>query len=282
MTLRAARLLAIAALAVALPRPAARAADTPFSRVGVDERLGETLPLAELTFADEDGRPVVLRDLVDRPTVLLLVFFRCAGICTPLLQETARVADLAGLKPGEDYRVLTVSFDPSDTPAMARTRKGAILQAMTRRPCPPDGWRFLTGRPDMIARITGAAGFRYEPVDNGQSFNHPAVIAFLDRTGKVCRYLYGMQHNPTDFELAVGDASAGRPRSIIQTVRQMCFAYDPDEGYVVRLNRIILVVTLLFAAGFGAFLWLTTRRRKGPAGAPAAAPPAPPDEGRTP
>jgi protein SCO1/2 len=272
MRLRIIPVLAVAALLV-VALPAARAGETADVPVGVEEKLGRPLPLADLTFTDEDGKPVVLRDLVDRPTVLLLVFFRCAGICTPLLQETARVADLSDLKPGEDYRVVTVSFDPADTPEMARRRKGAILAGMTRRPCPPGDWRFLTGTPEMIARITDAAGFRYRPIDGGQSFNHPAVITFLDRTGRVCRYLYGTQFNPTDFELAVGDASAGHPRSVIQTVRQMCFAYDPDQGYVVRLNRIILGVTLLFAAGFGAFLWLTTRRRKGEAVRAAAAPP---------
>ncbi len=268
--------IGMATIALAAFPAAARAGEAAGAQVGVEEKLGQALPLAELTFADEEGNPVVLGDLVDRPVVLLLVFFRCAGICTPLLQETARVADLAALAPGKDYRIITVSFDPTDTPEMARRRKGAILQAMTRRPCPPEAWRFLTGKPEGIARITDAAGFRYQPVDGGQSFSHPAVITFLDKTGRICRYLYGTEFNPTDFELAVGDASAGQPRSVIQTVRQMCFAYDPDEGYVVRVNRIILVVTLLFAAGFGAFLLLAGRRRSA-RGATAPAPPKPPE-----
>ncbi len=266
------RILAIVALLV-LPA-SARAGEAVDAPVGVEEKLGQTLPLAELTFTDEEGKPVVLADLVDRPVVLLLVFFRCAGICTPLMQETARVADLAALAPGTDYRIVTVSFDPTDTPAMARRRKGAILQTMTRRGCPPEAWRFLTGTPPMIARITGAAGFHYQAVDGGQSFSHPAVITFLDKDGQICRYLYGTEFNPTDFELAVGDASAGHPRSVIQTVRQMCFAYDPDEGYVVRVNRIILVVTLAFAGGFGAFLLLAGRRKPKAA---ASAPPKPPE-----
>jgi protein SCO1/2 len=272
MHLNRTRLLVALAMAAAAMAPVVRASS---AAVGVEEKLGQTMPLADLAFADEDGKRVVLRDLVDRPTVLVLVFFRCSGICTPLLREVARVADLADLKPGEDYRILTVSFDPGDTPALARTRKDAILQGMTRRPCPPDGWRFLTGEPAMIRRITDAAGFRYEAVDNGQSFNHPAVVTFLDRSGQIVRYLQGTEFNPTDFEMAVDDASAGRPRSIIQSVRRMCFAYDPGQGYVFKLNRIILGVTILFAAGFGIFLWATGRRRR--AAAPAVpAPPVPP------
>ncbi len=229
--------------------------------VGVEEKLGQTLPLSDLAFVDEDGKPAVLRDLVDRPTALVLVFFRCAGICTPLLQEVARVSELADLEPGKDYRIVTVSFDPGDKPELARRRKDAILGGMKRRPCPPEAWRYLTGDAEGIRRITDAVGFRYEAVDGGQSFNHPAVVTFLDKTGKVVRYLHGTQMNPADFELAVGDASAGRPRSIIQTVRQMCYAYEPDKGYVFKVNRIIFAVTVLFAAGFGAFLVLKGRRR---------------------
>jgi protein SCO1/2 len=229
--------------------------------VGVEEKLGQTLPLAELSFTGEDGAPAALKDLVDRPTVVLFVFLRCAGICTPLLQEVARVADLAALEPGKDYRILTVSFDPKDTPELARRRKDAVLGTMKRRPCPPDGWRFLTGTPDAIRRATDAAGFRYEAVEGGQSFNHPAVVTFVDRTGKIVRYLYGTQMNPADLELALGDASTGTPRSIIQSVRQACYAYDPGKGYVFRVNRVILAVTVLFAAGFGLFLLLRGRRR---------------------
>jgi protein SCO1/2 len=88
-------------------------------RVGIDEQLGKTLPLAELKFHDEDGEPITLDQLFDRPVVLTLVYFKCPGICTPLLQELVAVAEIARMEPGKDYRLVTISFDATETPKMS-------------------------------------------------------------------------------------------------------------------------------------------------------------------
>ncbi len=224
-------------------------------RVGIEEHLGETLDLDTLSFIDEDGQPVSLKPLFDKPVVLTLVYYRCPGICTPLLQELTRVMDLCDLVPGEDYRLLTISFDPKETPKLARNKQRNMLATLTKKSVSPEDWRFFTGDEENIRAITEAVGFRYIPDRNKVDFVHAATIMFLATDGKIARYLNGTQFNPADLKLAVIDASEGRARSFMQRIQKLCYSYDPEgRSYVLKVNRIILGATFVFAIGFGAFL----------------------------
>jgi protein SCO1/2 len=224
-------------------------------QIGIDEQLGERIPLEALSFFDEDGEPLALQELFDRPIVLTLVYYRCPGICTPLLQEVARVADHCDLVPGEDYRLVTISFDPKETAELAQPKKVNMLAEMTNHQVPPDGWRFLTGDAENIRRITEAVGFRYAPDKNSVDFVHAATVIFLSPGGMIARYLNGTQFNPADLKLAVIDASEGRARSFMRKIERLCYSYDPEgQAYVLKINRLILGVTLLFVVVFVAFL----------------------------
>ena len=260
----------LAILAVALAGASAWAQESP--RVGVTERLGETVPLAELTFRDETGQAIQLGSLFDRPVVLTLVYFGCPGICTPLLHEVAQAADQAEPTPGKDYRLVTISFNPKDTPAMAAVRRETQLAAMSHKKPPADAWRVLVGDAENIRRITAAVGFGYQPSPNGVDFVHPAMVAVLSGQGKIVRYFYlgsaagprgGLVLNPADLELAVVDAATGRPRSFIQSIQQVCYARDPKSGrMVLAVDRIILAFTGVVAAAFVVYLVRQGRRRK--------------------
>ena len=127
------------------------------AEVGIDEKLGDTVPL-DLEFLDENGNPVTLGDLIDGPTVLSLVYFKCPGICGPLMGGVADVIEKMDMVPGTDYRVLTISFDPSETPDLARRKKATYFKVV-RRPLGEDGWRFLTGDAAAVDALTDAVGF---------------------------------------------------------------------------------------------------------------------------
>ena len=59
--------------------------------LGIQEKLGEMVPL-DLTFLNEKSERVTLRELMDgKPTILTLNYFRCAGICTPQLNDLAKM-----------------------------------------------------------------------------------------------------------------------------------------------------------------------------------------------
>ena len=232
------------------------------TEVGIEERLGAILPLESFTFADEEGKPIVLKELFDRPVILTLVYFRCPSICTPLLQELSRNVNNSDLTPGRDYRMVTISFDPTEKSDLAKLKKKNFLATLDKKEVSPDAWRWLTGDEQTIKRITEAVGFRYMKDKNGVDYVHAATVMFLSKDGKIVRYLNGVQFNPADLKMAVIDASEGRARTFMRTVQAFCYGYDPvSRGYVLLLNRIILGVTVLFVMGFGGFLLFRKSRR---------------------
>jgi protein SCO1/2 len=241
-------------------------------RVGIEERLGTLLPLDQLTFKNEEDETITLSSLADKPIVLTLVYYRCPGICTPLLQELVRVADNAKLTPGEDYRLITISFDPAEKSELAKNKKANMLAGFKNKSVPPESWSFLTGDEPNIRKVTDTVGFYYMPDRNKVDFVHGATVIFLSDKGKIVRYLNGTRFNPAEMELAVLDATQGRSRSLMQRMQQICYAYDPEgQTYVLQINRIILGVTLVFALGFVAYLLRKGAARKraaepGPAG----------------
>ena len=225
--------------------------------VGIDEQLGKIIPL-DLTFNDEEGRPVVLGDLITRPTVLTLVYFRCPSICSPLMHEVADTVDRIDLVPGIDFDLITVSFDAREGPDLARVAKANLLDDMERK-VPPESWRFLTGKEENIAKLTHIAGFRFKR--DQQDFMHAATVIFLSREGKIVRYLGGLRLLPADMKMALIDAAEGTPRTVMQKIQRMCFSFDPEgRTYVLQVNRIVLFVTVFF---LGIFLVFLLFRRKG-------------------
>ena len=228
--------------------------------VGIDEHLGQIIP-TDMVFNDEDGKSVKLGDLINKPTVLTLVYFRCAGICSPLMKELAHTVDEVDLVPGVDYDLLTVSFDDQDTPEMAGNRKAALFREMDKK-LDPNSWHFLTGEGDNIRALSDAVGFNFKR--DKADFLHAGTVIFLSPEGKIVRYLPGLEMLPFDMKMAVNDARDGKARSLMQKLQRICYSYDPEgRKYFFNFNRIILWVTL---SGLGLFLgFLFLRRKKSPA-----------------
>jgi len=214
--------------------------------IGIDEHLGEYVPL-ELQFVDEEGDTVQLGDLIEKPTVLNLVYYSCPGLCSPLLDGVVEVLDKLDLEPGQDYQVITVSFNPRETVELAREKKRNYFAAFRLRPdYPPSAWRWLVGDSLNIARLTDAVGFRYRK--SGDGYLHSAAIMVLGTDGKISRYLYGITFLPFDLKMAIIEASEGRVGPTISRLLQLCFNYDPEgRRYVFNFLRVAGVLILLFA-----------------------------------
>lgn len=228
------------------------------TQVGINEQLGANIPLG-LTFRDEEGRPVTLRELISGPTIIAPVYYSCPNVCAFLQADLARNLPLVKLQPGPGYRVLSVSFDERDTPAAARAARKTYLTAMGR-PFPAEAWRFLTGDAEASRALTAAAGYRY--LRQGDDFLHPVVIFVVTGEGRIVRYLHGTRMLPMDLTLALTEAKQGRLGSTIRKVVRFCFSYDPQQKhYVFNLLRIAATVILVTAGGFLLFLFISGRKR---------------------
>jgi len=225
--------------------------------IGIDEKLDQNIPL-NLSFLDEAGKPVTLKELFGKPTILTLVYYRCPGICSPLLNGVAEMVDKLDMVIGKDYNIVTISFDPSEDYITAAGKKRNYLDNMKKK-IPEQNWRFLTGDSTAAAKITDAIGFRYKKQDN--NFVHSAVITILSPDGKIARYLYGVNFLPLDVKLALTEASEGKSGPTINKFLKLCFSYDPEgRKYVLNFTRIAGGITLLMIFGF--VLVLTLKKKK--------------------
>jgi protein SCO1 len=229
--------------------------------VGVDEKLGQTVPL-DLMLVDEDGNRVSLRSLIDKPTILTLNFFRCTGLCTPLLNGVAELLQRTDQAPGKDFQVLTVSFDPRDDAELASLKKQNYIKQLGPA-FPANAWRFMTGDPISTKRLADSVGFRF--AKRGEDFVHAGAIMMLSPEGKVTRYLYGVTFLPFDVKMAVAEASAGRVGPTIARFLKFCYSYDPaGRRYFLNINRVAGVFTIMLAVGFGIAVTIQRKRRPKP------------------
>ena len=242
-------------LLVCLRVSAATAPDS----VGVDEHLGARIPL-DITFRDESGAPVLLAELVKGPTIILPVYYRCSNVCFVLQGKLANALQALERRPDEDYRVISVSFDEEETPAMAARSKQAYLSAM-KKPFPEEGWRFLTGDRASIRRLTDAVGYGFQRQRN--EFAHPVATIVVAGDGTIVRYLYGLSILPKDLALALVEARSGVAGGSIRKLMDYCFSYDPvGRTYVFNLLRVSATAVILCTGGFLAFLLLTGRKKR--------------------
>jgi len=216
--------------------------------VGLDEKLGKSVPF-DIVLRDELGQAVTLGELVDRPTILTLNYFRCAGICSPQLNGLAQAVNLTHAEIGRAFRIITVSFDERDTPEIAARKRSNYLEEI-KRPISPADWRFLTGSAEQTRRLADAVGFKFKKV--GDDFAHPGALMFLSPKGLVTRYMYGTSYVAADVEMAVAEALKGQAQPTINKWLAYCFSYDPaGRRYVLNITRgagvLILGAVMAFA-----------------------------------
>lgn len=211
--------------------------------IGVVEHLGDTIPLG-LTFMNEDNQEVTLEQLIDRPTILSFVYFDCPGLCSPLLSGISAMIEKSDMKLGEDYKIITISFNTHDTPEKAQEKKKNFVQKFNKKSS--EGWIYLTGKQENINIITQAVGYKYIP--QGVDFAHPSVIIVLSPSAKITRYLYGLVYLPFDVKMAVVEAQKEISRPSINRVLEYCFAYNPtSKTYTLQVTRVVGILILIGA-----------------------------------
>ncbi len=219
---------------------------------GITEKLGQIIS-SDIEFLDENGESLVLGHFIDRPTLILPVFYHCPKTCSLLLSNLSRALNDVTFTPGQSYRVLAFSFDDEESPIDAAGAKKNYLNLL-RKDFPESEWRFLTGSPDNISALARAMGFKFKKLAS-HSFVHPNILLCVAGDRKIIRYLYGPDFLPFDISMAIAEAERGTPGISIKKIVSFCFDYDPKgKRYVFKTFRIsgILIISLL--AGFIFFL----------------------------
>lgn len=221
--------------------------------VGIEQRLNEQVP-GQLTFRDESGRPVKLADYFgNKPLILNLVYYKCPMLCSEVLAGLTSALKPMKLDVGKDFDVLTISFDPRETPKDASESKAEYLKRYGH-PGAEEGWHFLTGPQESIDALTKAAGFQYEYNAQTGQFAHTTAIIVLTPEGKIAQYYYGVEFPTRDLRLALVQASQNKIGSVVDQILLYCYHYDASAGkyglMVTRVLRLAGIATIVILGGF--------------------------------
>jgi len=212
--------------------------------VRIDQRLNESLPL-DAVFRDENGNEVKLGSYFgNKPVVLAFVYYSCPMLCNQVLNGMTSGLDvLKAFNIGKEFQVVTVSFDPRETPELARQKKDTYIKWYKREGA-SEGWHFLTGDQANIDRITEAAGFYYKWDEKTTQFIHSSGIMIATHDGRLARYFYGIEYAPKDLKLGLIEASDGKIGNAVDQLLLYCYHYDPASG-----KYGLMVMNLMMAGG---------------------------------
>ncbi len=241
--------------------------------VGIAQHLNYQLPL-NLTFTDDHGKLVPLKDYFGRiPALLLLVYYRCPMLCSEELEGMTSALKMISFRPGKDFNIIVISIDPTETTAMAAAKKAEYLK-MYGHPNTAYGWHFMTGSQANIDKITSAVGFKYVkvkvPGTNVTQFAHASALEIVTAQGKLAQYYMGVEYSPKDMLLGLDEASDNRIGSPVDNILTYCFHYDPRTNtHDLIISRIVeagAIFTILILGGFMLVMFRRDSRKGHPAG----------------
>jgi protein SCO1/2 len=246
-----------------VPPPPMQATPGVLQEIGWDQKLGEQVPL-DLPFRDETGKDVKLGDYFGkRPVVLSLVYYQCPMLCTLSLNGLAGALEVLSFVPGQEFEVVTVSFDPAEGPVLAAAKKKAYMTKYKWQGA-EKGWHFLTGPRESVDALTRAVGFRYVWDAETKQFAHPAGMLVATPQGRVSHYLFGVEYSPKDLRLALVDSAGGKIGNAVDQVLLYCYQYDPKAGrYSASILNILRLAAVATVVALGGFILTTTRKRRG-------------------
>ena len=286
--LRTAACAILAATTVAAGGPARAVAPLPaqFDGVDVKNKLGQRVDL-DIPLVSRAGETKSLGQVLagDRPVLLTLNYYRCTSLCSVQLNELLKTLGEAAWLPGEQpFRVVTVSFDPTDTAAVAEGKRVTYTRELVRavandeaddseaetlRPAALDAranaldWEFYVAREKSIRALTETLGYQFTYDATTQQYAHSPVTYVLRPDGTINRYLFGVTISPRDLKFALMESSEGTLGDFGEKILLSCFAWDEDHGgYAATAWTIMRVGASGAALVLGLFLLRYWRRER--------------------
>jgi protein SCO1/2 len=225
--------------------------------VGFEEKQGDYIAL-DTKLINENGETVLLRDILKKPTIISLVYYRCPGTCSPLMWGMAKFIDAMDLKVGTDYDVMTISFDYTEGIELGKMKKQNYLSTMTKK---DEGrkWQFFVSDSANISKLTQSVGFHYKFMN--KEFIHPAGLIAVASDGKITRYLRGIDFIPFDVKITMIEAADGKIGPSINRLLSICYSYNENSNkFVFNVTRVSAILISVF--GLSVFLYLVLTRKK--------------------
>jgi protein SCO1/2 len=233
-----------------------------FDQVGISPPQAAKVPL-DLSFVNAHGQTVRLAELFsNRPVILHLVYYECPMLCKLSRDGLIRAVGTLSLRLGQDFSIITVSFDPREGPELSRRAQGVAVERFGRDAV-ERGWHFLTGDAASIRRLCDAVGFRYRYDNETKQFAHASGAFVLTSDGMLSRYLSGIEYPPRDLRLALVEASAGKVGTTADQVLLLCYMYDPTTGrYGLAIMTAIRVAGIATVCCLGIAVFAMLRRER--------------------
>jgi len=226
-------------------------------QIGFEEKQGQFADL-NVKLINESGDTVLLKDIIDKPTILNLVYFRCPGTCSPLMWGVSKFIDEVDLQLGTDYEVITISFDYTERIDLGIQKKANYISAMKKKDA-ADFWQFFVSDSSSIARLTQSVGFNYKYVN--KEFVHPTGLIALAADGKITRYLRGIEFLPFEIKITLVEAADGKIGPSINRVLAVCYSYDENSNkFVFNVTRVSAIVISFMVLVIFLFLVLTRKK----------------------
>jgi protein SCO1 len=240
----------------------ASAVPPPLEGIGIEQRLDQPLPL-DVAFRDESGKSVRLGEFFgDRPVIVTLAYYHCPMLCPMVLDGVVRSLRPLSLALGADFRAVTVSIDPNETPEQAAAKKKRIVSEFGRDGAAED-WHFLVGDEAAVRALADAIGFHYRSDPANGQFAHAAGLFVATPQGKISRVLYGIDFAPRDVRLALVEASAGKVGTIADQLLLFCYHYDAATGrYGAAAMTSLRIAALVTVVGLVGFVTTQLRRER--------------------
>lgn len=230
------------------------------AELGIYEHLDQYLP-KDLVFVNDNNDTVNLLSQINKPALIVPVYYECPGLCSPLLEGVADVISRSDMEIGKDYHVLTISFNPDEKTKLAKDKKANYLKLVKTGGDIERGWIFYTGDSANISKLLNSLGYMVKRT--GKDWVHPSATVMISPGGKITRYLYGVYFLPFDLKMAIVEASKGRSGPTINKMLNFCFSYDAQgKKYVFNITKVFGSLIILAALGFFISLVLKTKRMK--------------------
>jgi len=239
--------------------------DPEIMKIDEDKFLG--VPVAtDYRLTDGGGNHLLLGDmLAGKPLIILLSYYRCDGIC-PTINRKFRdiVGNMNKLRLGDDFRVLTLSFDRDDNLKTLTMFNNELNSPEWM----DEGWTTALFDDEVdIKRLTDSVGYRFFWSPRDKMFLHPNVFIFLSPEGRVVRYLYGATIGDQDVELAINEAAFGKSgRSKVEDIKDFvllaCYSYNYKEGkYSINYPLFIAIGSLFTGISIAVISLIVAKKR---------------------